>query len=130
MIETDLIRTAYDDIEIITRSREDAFPLELRQKRKNKTRFREAVETRPIVSTSLGHVVKSCLILLHQETITCRRCCHDKGYTMEKQVCQALIEYLASRLNIVLHRCEVRMKARLYSLKYKLSLSFTFLLAT
>jgi len=97
IIETELIRAAYDDIEIITRSREDAFPSELRQKRNNKTRFREAVETRPIVSPSqamLSNITFLNLVILHQETIVCRRCCHDKGYTMEKQVCHALFEYL------------------------------------
>ena len=95
-MEVKLIQIAYDGIEIVTQSREDAFPSELRQKRKNKTHFREAVETRPIVSISqaiLSNVTLLNLIILHQETIICRRCRHDKGYTMEKQVCQVLIEH-------------------------------------
>lgn len=96
MVETELIRTAYDDIAIVTQSREDAFPSELRQKRKSRTRIREAVETRPIVSTSRPCCQMLMLMITSslQETIVCRRCCHDKGYTMEKQVCQALFESL------------------------------------
>ncbi|PVG03244.1 putative RPA12-13.7 kd subunit of DNA-directed RNA polymerase I [Serendipita vermifera] len=60
--------SSYDGIEVVTRLREDAFPSELRQKRKTQTRFQEDVETRPI------------------DTITCKKCGHDKAYTMEKQL--------------------------------------------
>ena len=70
IIEIKLLQTAYDGIEIITPSREDAFPSELRQKRNNKTHFREAVENRLIVSPS-----RPCCpmlfdsTILHQQTI-------------------------------------------------------------
>ncbi|CAG7847360.1 DNA-directed RNA polymerase subunit {ECO:0000256/PIRNR:PIRNR005586} [Serendipita indica DSM 11827] len=60
--------SSYDDIKVVTQLREDAFPSELKQRRKMQTRFQEEVETRPI------------------ETITCKNCGHDKGYTMEKQL--------------------------------------------
>ncbi|KAG8846232.1 DNA-directed RNA polymerase I core subunit rpa12 [Serendipita sp. 411] len=60
--------SSFDDIEIVTHLREDAFPSELRQKRKMQTRYQENVETRPI------------------ETIVCKQCGFDKGYTMEKQL--------------------------------------------
>ncbi|KIM34556.1 hypothetical protein M408DRAFT_13986 [Serendipita vermifera MAFF 305830] len=60
--------SSYDGVKIVTHLREDAFPSELKQRRMMQTRFQEDVETRPI------------------DSIVCKNCGHDKGYTMEKQL--------------------------------------------